>query len=68
VSAQRERFSLTLEAPPDGGAPGPIRLKRFLKMALRAYGLRCTSAVELHEDTPPAEPSPVPMEDSHVPA
>jgi hypothetical protein len=61
--SKRERYRLDLEALPDGGAPGPIRLKRFLKMALRAYGLRCLAAVELHEDSPATEPKPVSMED-----
>ena len=36
------RFALVLQAVPDpGGAPAIIRLRRFLKMALRSYGLRC---------------------------
>lgn len=38
-----ERFALVRQAVPDpGGAPAIIRLRRFLKMALRSYGLRCT--------------------------
>jgi hypothetical protein len=37
-----ERFTLVLQAVPDpGGAPAITRLRRFLKMALRSYGLRC---------------------------
>ena len=64
----RERYRLDLEALPDGGAPAAIRLKRFLKMALRAYGLRCVAAVQLHKDATVTEPSPVPLEDSDVPA
>jgi hypothetical protein len=63
LSASRERYRLDLEAMPDGGAPAVIRLKRFLKAALRSYGLRCTAAIELHEDSPVTEPKPVPMED-----
>jgi len=52
----------------DGGASPIIRLRRFLKSALRSYGLRCTAVVQLHQDATAAEPSPVPMEDSDVPA
>ena len=58
----RERYALTLESLPDD-APPIIRLRRFLKMALRAYGLRCTSAVQLHDDSPVTEPKLVSMED-----
>lgn len=39
-----ERFALVLRAVPDpGGVPAIIRLRRFLKMSLRSYGLRCVS-------------------------
>ena len=35
-------FALVLQAIPDpGGAPAIVRLRRFLKAALRAYRLRC---------------------------
>ena len=30
---------------PQEGPPPTIRLRKFLKMALRAYGLRCTKVV-----------------------
>jgi len=50
MKTPRERFALTLEAIPDGGAPAVIRLRRFLKAALRSYGLRCTFAVALADD------------------
>ena len=33
--------------PTPGGPPPIIRLRRFLKAALRGYGLRCLSAEEL---------------------
>jgi hypothetical protein len=48
----RPRFALTLQALPnwgEGDVPPIIRLRRFLKAALRSYGLRCT---EIRE-TPP---------------
>jgi hypothetical protein len=36
------RFALVLQAMPDpSGAPAIIRLRRFLKMALRSYGMKC---------------------------
>ncbi len=41
----RQRFLLTIEAT-DSEIPVPVRLRRFLKSALRSYGLRCTRAVE----------------------
>jgi hypothetical protein len=50
-----ERFALTLQAVPGwGDVPAAIRLKRFLKMPLRAYGLKCTECRE-H-----ARPCPMP--------
>ena len=54
MTSLRERFVLTLEVMPDGSATAVIRLRRFLKMAKRAYGLRCTRA-EAFPDTPTAE-------------
>jgi hypothetical protein len=45
-------FALTLEAVPSwGGVPVIIRLRRFLKMALRSYGMRCLECRET-----PAQP------------
>jgi hypothetical protein len=41
-TATPERFTLTLQALPGRGAASAIiRLRRFLKAALRSYGLRC---------------------------
>jgi hypothetical protein len=39
----RERFELELVAQPDE-VPAIVRLKRLLKVALRAFGLRCVGA------------------------
>jgi hypothetical protein len=50
----RERLALTLEALPND-APPIIRLRRFLRMALRSYGLRCTRVVALPDDPQVAE-------------
>lgn len=45
-------FALTLQAVPGwGDVPATIRLKRFLKAALRSYGLKCT---ECRESNTPA--------------
>ena len=42
TATTHERFALVLQAIPDpGGAPAMVRLERFLKVALRAYRLRC---------------------------
>jgi hypothetical protein len=57
MTQPRERYRLTLEALPDGGAPAPIRLKRFLKAALRSYGLRCVDAVELRDESEAPTPA-----------
>ena len=47
-------FALTLEALPDSYGPAaPRRLKRFLKAALRAYGLRCVEAREFRPHAGP---------------
>jgi hypothetical protein len=65
LSASRERYRLDLEALPDGGAPAVIRLRRWLKTGLRAFGLRCTAAVQLHNDSPPTDSTPIHLEDAH---
>lgn len=36
-----EQFTLTLRPLPGWDVPAIIRLRKFLKMALRSYGLRC---------------------------
>ena len=36
----QEAYIVTLR-PTGEGPPGPIRLRRFLKCALRSFGLRC---------------------------
>ena len=45
----RPRFLVTLEALPDD-VPAVVRLKKFMKAALRAYRLRCASAREVPAD------------------
>ena len=42
-----QRWTLILRAEPDP-VPAYCRLRRFLKAALRAYGLRCTRIEEIH--------------------
>ncbi len=50
-------FALTLEAVPSwNGPPAIIRLRRFLKAALRSYGLKCTECREAPGK--PVAPSP----------
>jgi hypothetical protein len=63
--AGRERFLVELEALPHS-ASAVNRMRRFLKMALRAYGLRCTDVREVRPqadahgeadaEAPPARP------------
>jgi hypothetical protein len=49
-----ERFVVELVAQPDGDAPAVIRLRHFLKAALRAWGLRCTGVRQVNATpTPP---------------
>lgn len=42
-----DRHEVKTEAMVAGDVPAVIRLRRFLKLALRSYGLRCTRAVEV---------------------
>jgi hypothetical protein len=44
-----ERYIIVLEAL-DDPTPAEARLKRFLKMALRAYRLRCVDLKDAPED------------------
>jgi hypothetical protein len=46
-----EQFVVTLRAE-GAGPPAVVRLRRWLKFALRGYGLRCVSAVQLPTRTP----------------
>ena len=51
------RFNLTLEALPHGDdRPAVIRLRAFLKLALRGFKLRCVEAKEL-TPAPASEPT-----------
>jgi hypothetical protein len=51
MNTPRRHFALELRDCGDAdSAPVIIRLRSFLKMALRGYRLRCTRAVELHDD------------------
>lgn len=44
-------FEIVLRAEPGTSRDDAVRaLRSFLKMALRSYGLRCTSASEIHSD------------------
>lgn len=67
---QRPVYQLTLRAPP--GPEGIRALRRFLKCALRSYGLVCVRAVELpavgadrpadaKPDAAPPAPAPDPL-------
>lgn len=46
LAQERPRFRLVLVAL-DSPIPATARLRRFLKAALRAYRLRCTSVEEI---------------------
>lgn len=49
VKADRLTYVVRLEALP-GPVPGHVRLKRFLKAALRTWNLRCVDLAELTAD------------------
>jgi hypothetical protein len=56
-SPPRQRFQIELrDIADDDDAPLVIRLRHFLKSALRAWGLKCTKAVELLDDKTPDQP------------
>lgn len=46
-----ETYTVELKALGGWSTPGIKRLRALLKTALRAYGLRCTSAVEVTAET-----------------
>ncbi len=46
-----ERYAIVLQAMPDqDGVPTIIRLRRFLKAALRSYRLRCVRCEPLQDE------------------
>jgi hypothetical protein len=53
----RPQYSLLLRVEP-GDVPATVRLRRFLKLALRGFGLRCLS---LQETGPKGEPRTSPV-------
>jgi hypothetical protein len=56
--ADRDEFKVTLTA--DGaGPPAHVRLKRWLKTALRAHGLRCTRVEPAVDAEPEEQPEEV---------
>ncbi len=60
-SSDQPTFVLTLQALRNwGDVPATIRLKRFLKAALRSYGLKCIECREL------APPCPMPPDDQNI--
>jgi hypothetical protein len=48
-TSPRTRYRLELEAKP-AGVPPDVRLRRALKVLLRAFGLKCLSAREVKPD------------------
>jgi hypothetical protein len=52
MTEQPSDYRITLQPLPDR-IPGIARLRRFLKMALRGYGLRCVRNEEV--PAPPAD-------------
>lgn len=47
MMSQSERFNLTVElVERPGVAPGIVRFRRWIKAALRGYGVRCISVRE----------------------
>jgi hypothetical protein len=50
--AERPAFTITVVADDDGSPPVIIRLRSFLKAALRRYGLRCVGVREAAKKPP----------------
>jgi hypothetical protein len=57
VKTKDKRFLVSLRALP-GAVPETIRLRRFLKCALRAFGLKAESIVEVEHEPQAAAPVP----------
>jgi hypothetical protein len=51
ISMSTERFQITVESIGGQDVPPVIRLRGWLKLALRAFGLRVVTARELTEST-----------------
>jgi hypothetical protein len=51
----QQTFNVVLTALPGWGVPAVVRLRRFLKCALRAYGLRCVEIIEVPVAAPAGE-------------
>jgi hypothetical protein len=47
-------YQITLRPEP-GPVPAIVRLRKFLKAALRTYGLRCVDMAEVTPAKPPAD-------------
>ena len=52
---QQPNYRLTLRVVPGHAGPPIVRLRRLLKAALRAYGLRCVQLEELPAPGPAAQ-------------
>ena len=62
----KERFIIELQAAP-GGIPAIVRLRKFLKMALRSYGLKCIAIRESKPTTDKTTEGSNPEPRSHKP-
>lgn len=49
-----ERYTIVVVPVPGWGVPPIVRLRKFLKAALRSWGLRCVECVENKPTMPPA--------------
>jgi hypothetical protein len=47
--ASGQRFAFVVRSEPGWEAPLIVRLRHFLKLALRAYGLRCIEGHEIKD-------------------
>jgi hypothetical protein len=50
TTTDREQYTITLRAEPGFDVPAVVRLRKFLKEALRGWGLRCVEAREVGGD------------------
>jgi hypothetical protein len=60
----RERWTFTVEPPPDVGDRGGRFVARLLKHLLRTWGVRCVAVLDAHQSTPAERSAAEPARES----